>query len=92
MMTDEWGGYNGLAPKFNHFIVSHGKGQYVSGDCHTNGMENFWSLLKRGIIGQYHYVSAKHLNSYVNEFCFRYNNRANVNVFDLTILKSVNLG
>jgi len=91
IMTDEWGGYNGLSPKFRHSIVSHGKGEYVSGDCHTNGMENFWSLLKRGIIGQYHYISAKHLNNYVNEFCFRYNNRNNIDVFDLTIQKAVNI-
>ena len=64
---------------------------YVQGLAHTNTMENFWSLLKRGVIGQYHYVSAKHLNKYVDEFCFRYNNRDNVNIFENTIQNAVNL-
>jgi len=91
IMTDEWAGYNGLAKAYSHFKVSHGKGEYVNGDIHTNGMENFWSLLKRGIFGQYHNLSEKHLNKYITEFCFRYNNRKNEDVFNLTIYKGVNL-
>lgn len=91
MMTDEWTSYKGLSPKFVHMVVSHGQGQYVKGECHTNTMENFWSILKRGIIGQYHKVSCKYLNQYINEFCFRYNNRDNNQIFDLTLLKAVNL-
>jgi transposase-like protein len=73
--TDEWGGYNGLSSTFHHKRVDHSIGEYVSGSTHTNGMENFWSLLKRGITGIYHSVSEKHTQKYVDEFVFRYNSR-----------------
>lgn len=75
VMTDEWTAYKGLDARFNHAIVKHGEGIYVVGDCHTNTIEGFWSLLKRGIVGIYHQVSVKHLDKYVDEFEFRYNNR-----------------
>lgn len=91
MSTDEWKSYIGLAPKFKHLVVSHGSGEYVKGEAHTNGLENFWSMLKRGIVGQYHQISAKYLNHYVDEFCFRYNNRRNTEIFNITIQKSVSL-
>lgn len=89
LMTDEWRSYRGLDMKYIHSIVCHNRGQYVDGIKHTNTIESFWSLLKRGIIGQYHYVTAKYLNKYIDEFCFRYNNRSNVQIFDLTIQKAV---
>ena len=83
LMTDEWGASNHLEKKnYKHSRVNHGKGNYVTGVAHTNTIESFWSLLKRGIIGQYHHVTEKHLNSYINEFCFRYNKRGNEAVFD----------
>src|SRR3989344_5909457 len=91
IMTDEWGAYNGLSEKFTHGVVSHGEGQYVNGIAHTNTIEGFWALLKRGIFGQYHQVSKKHLNKYINEFCFRYNYRNDASVFDLLLSKSVSL-
>lgn len=91
LSTDEWRGYNGLEKRFKRLIVAHGLGQYVDGQAHTNGLENFWSLFKRGFVGQYHQLSDKYLNKYVTEFCFRYNNRGNDVVFDLTIQKAVNL-
>lgn len=75
LITDEWGGYNGLNKNYNHNVIQHGKGQYVIGDVHTNNLEGFWSLLKRGIIGIYHQVSEKHLEKYCSEFNFRYNSR-----------------
>jgi hypothetical protein len=56
-------------------------------DIHTNGVEGFWSLLKRGIQGNFHHISRKFLQNYVDEFCFKYNNRANDNVFDSIIKK-----
>jgi len=91
VMSDEWRSYNGLSAKFKHDIVSHGAGQYVNGTAHTNTLEGFWSLLKRGIVGQYHQVSKKHLNKYINEFCFRYNYRDNESVFELLLAKSVSI-
>ena len=56
--------------------VNHGQGVYVSGDVHTNTIEGFWATVKRGISGNYHAVSTKYLQSYLDEFCFGYNNRA----------------
>jgi transposase-like protein len=73
--TDEWRGYKGLGTTFKHTVVKHKSGQYVIGDSHTNTLEGFWSLLKRGLNGIYHKVSKKHLQKYVNEFVFRYNTR-----------------
>lgn len=74
--SDEWGGYTGLNRYYNHEIVDHGRGQYVSDTgATTNAVEGFWSHLKRGIIGIYHQVSRKHLQGYANEFVFRYNFR-----------------
>ena len=73
--TDEWSGYAGVAKVYDHQIVKHGEGQYVNGRVHTNTIEGFWSLLKRGIIGIYHSTSEKHLQKYVDEFVFRYNSR-----------------
>lgn len=91
IMTDEFKSYNGLEKKFVHSIVSHGIGNYVNGEAHTNTIEGFWSLLKRGIVGQYHYVTAKHIDKYITEFCFRYNNRDNENIFELTLGKALNV-
>lgn len=73
--TDEHNGYKGLAQLFKHKHVQHSAGEYVQGDCHTNGLEGFWSLLKRSLTGIYHSVSAKHLQQYVDESVFRYNTR-----------------
>lgn len=89
IMTDEWGAYNGLAVKYVHQTVSHGTGQYVNGNAHTNSIEGFWALLKRGIVGQYHKVSARHLNKYIDEFCFRYNNRDVELAFNLALQRAV---
>lgn len=93
LSTDEWRGYNKMSAHFQHMVCNHGQGLYVSGDAHTNGMENFWSLFKRGIVGQYHQVSERYLDKYLAEFCFRYSNRdvAAPLVFNMVITKSVNL-
>lgn len=58
-----------------HDTITHSAGQYVNGECHTNTVEGFFGLLKRGIVGIYHYVSPKHLDNYLQEFTFRYNSR-----------------
>ena len=73
--TDEWVGYNKLKRVYDHSVVKHNAHQYVNGRVHTNTIEGFWSLLKRGIFGIYHFTSKKHLQLYVDEFVFRYNNR-----------------
>jgi transposase-like protein len=73
--TDEWKSYRKLSQNYDHKFIKHSANQYVDGSVHTNNIENFWSLLKRGIDGIYHHVSDKHLSRYVNEYTFRYNNR-----------------
>ena len=76
--TDEWPAYRGIAGQdTEHEAVKHREGEYVKGDVHTNSLENVWSLLKRSIIGSYHQVSAKHLDAYLDELEFRFNNRDN---------------
>ena len=57
----------------------------MRGNVHTNNIESFWSLLKRGIIGNYHHVSKDYLPLYLNEFSFRFNNRKNPDILDLII-------
>lgn len=64
-----------LEIKIRHNIVDHSRGQYVDGNTTTNGIENFWSHLKRSIIGVYYKVSQKHLQKYANEIAFRFNTR-----------------
>jgi transposase-like protein len=73
--TDEWRSYKPLKHDFEHSFVNHSANEYVDGSVHTNNLENFWSLLKRGINGIYHHCSDKHLHRYVNEYTYRYNNR-----------------
>lgn len=67
--------YTTLEGEYRHRAVQHSVGTYVIGDVHTNGIESFWSLLKRGIVGVYHQVSTKHLDRYVSEFVGRHNLR-----------------
>jgi transposase-like protein len=76
--TDEAVGYDGLAKKYAHEVVNHME-TYVNGRVHTNGIENFWSLLKRGLKGTYVAVEPFHLFRYVDEQVFRYNNRKDLN-------------
>lgn len=75
VVTDEFAGYRGLNSKgYIHHTVNHSAGEYVRHFCiHTNGIESFWALLKRGHYGIYHFMSPKHLHRYVNEFSFRQN-------------------
>ena len=75
--TDDAVGYNKLHYRFVHDVVNHAE-EYVRGHVHTNGLENFWSLLKRGLRGTYVAVEPFHLSRYVDEQVFRFNNRKNV--------------
>jgi hypothetical protein len=74
LYTDKWVGYRGLIGYIRQ-TVDHGAKEYVIGDCHTNGIESFWALFKRGYHGIYHFMSKKHLQRYVDEFAFRVNRR-----------------
>lgn len=82
IMTDEFKAY-GKLPKlgYKRSGIKHGKNHWVKGDIYTNTIEGFWSQLKRSISGTYHSVSSQHLQSYVDEFAFRYNHRA-LPIFD----------
>jgi len=73
--TDEWMGYDKVGALYHREFVDHGKGQYSTGNITTNRIENFWSIIKRGIIGVYQMASRKHLQKYVDEFVWRYNVR-----------------
>lgn len=75
VVTDEWKAYNGLSGNYDHAVIKHSAKEYVNGKAHTNTIEGFWSHFKRGIDGIYHWVSVKHLQSYVDEFALRYNSR-----------------
>jgi hypothetical protein len=75
VFTDGHRGYDGLRLDFVHETVSH-MDEYVRGEVHTNGIENFWSLLRRSLNGTYVAVEPFHLSRYVDEQAFRYNNRA----------------
>lgn len=86
LVTDEYRGYSRVSKILKHYTVNH-QFEYANGEIHTNTIESFWALLKRGIIGQFHKVSAQYLGKYIDEFCFRYNKR-NVNassVFNSTV-------
>lgn len=86
LATDEHSGYQNLVDEgYRHRVVRHSAEQYVRGTVHTNTMESFWSLLKRGVMGTYHNVSRKYLPLYLNEFVFRHNNRGNGDMFGAAV-------
>lgn len=88
--TDQWPAYKGIADaNTRHETVNHSIHEWVNGDVHTNTVENVWSLLKRSIIGSYHKVSVKHLDAYLDELEFRFNNRKNDFLFRDTLTKLV---
>jgi transposase len=78
IFTDELKAYHGIGNMtngYNHHRINHSEGVYVTGNVHTNTIEGFWSLVKRGIGGTHHMVSEKYLQEYLNEYAFRYNRR-----------------
>ena len=83
LMTDDAGQYRPIGREFaRHESVNHGIEEYVRGDAHSNTVEGFFSILKRGVIGVYHHVSEAHLHRYLSEFDFRYSNRIALGVND----------
>ena len=90
IMTDEWMGYHGIEDhNTRHEVVRHKADEYVRGQVHTNTVEGVWSLFKRSIVGSYHQLSAKHLQAYLDEMAFRFNNRENPYLFRDTLLKLI---
>ena len=75
LVTDGLPVYQKVGRKYDHKVVNHSEGQYKSGSFHTNSIENYWSLLSRGLYGTYHQVSDKHLHRYCDEFAYRFNSR-----------------
>jgi len=88
LITDEYKGYLGIKHIMPHKTIDHSY-WYVNGDVHTNNIESFWAILKRGIVGQYHKVSLRYLPKYIDEFTFRFNNRKHEDLFGLTINRAV---
>jgi transposase-like protein len=81
--TDESPAYKRLAKEgMPHETVNHAREEYVRGNVHTQNLDSFWSLVKRGVMGTFHKVSAKHLPLYLNEFSYRHNHRNDPNMFD----------
>jgi hypothetical protein len=82
LCTDDAGQYRHMGRDFRHEVVNHGAEEYVRGQFHTNSVEGFFSILKRGIVGCYFHVSEAHLHRYLAEFDFRYSNREKLGVDD----------
>ncbi len=90
IITDEWPAYRGVADAdTTHETVNHSAEEWVRGDVHTNTVEGVWSLFKRSVTGSYHKLSAKHLDSYLDELEWRFNNRKNKYLFRDTLLKLI---
>lgn len=90
IITDEWPAYLGIEDHdTDHETVNHSIEEWVRGNIHTNSIENVWSLFKRSIVGSYHKISAKHLDSYLDELEWRFNNRDNPWLFRDTLMKLV---
>jgi transposase-like protein len=88
LVTDEFGGYFYISTFMPHMVVRH-KVWYVDGEAHTNSIESFWALLKRGLVGQYHKVSLRYLPRYIDEFSYRFNHRNDADVFDRTLARGL---
>jgi transposase-like protein len=89
IISDEFRGYDPLtAHKFVHLRIDHQKAFSDHGGVHTNNIESFWAVLKRGVYGIYHHISLEYMQRYVDEFCFRYNNR-DIDMFNLILKQSI---
>jgi len=91
LITDEYAGYVHIQRFMPHETVNH-QVWYVDGHKHTNTIECFWALLKRGIVGQFHKVTLRHLPKYIDEFCYRFNHRDIPDLFGLTLNRAVGRG
>lgn len=90
VFTDEWIGYHGLAAQaYLHKRINHSERIYVSGDTHTQTIDGFWGLVKNGLRGVYHSVGKGYLQSYLNEYSFRYNHRFDVDPMFATFMHQI---
>ncbi|MBI4213616.1 MAG: IS1595 family transposase [Chloroflexi bacterium] len=88
--TDEYSGYDGIGDENTvHETVNHGAEEWVRADVHTNTVEGVWSLFKRSIVGSYHRLSTKHMEAYLDEMAWRFNNRENPYLFRDTLTRLV---
>jgi transposase-like protein len=87
LASDDLRAYDKLDKEYPHGFVRHNDKEYVVGAVHTNTIEGFWSLVKRGVVGTFHKVSAKYMPLYVAEFQFRYNNRDNMDIFGAAVAR-----
>jgi transposase-like protein len=89
IVTDKFSGYNVFKnTEHLHLKIDHSKG-YSNGDIYVNNIESFWAILKRGVYGIYHHISIEYLQNYIDEFCFRFNNRKNGDMFDVVLQQAV---
>ncbi len=86
VVIDELSSYNRLFGTYRHEVINHIR-EWVRGNIHTNTIENFWSLFKRGLMGSFHKVSVKHLHRYLAEFTYRFNRREEENLFVQTLAR-----
>ena len=90
IVSDGFGAYHGLRKEYkDHQIVNHEKDEFVRGIFHTNNIEGFWSLVKRGIVGQYHKITRKYLQNYLDEFSFKFNFKDAENIFEILVCNAV---
>jgi transposase-like protein len=90
LITDEYKGYSGIIRFMSHEVVKHQE-RFVDGERHTNTLESFWALFKRGFYGQYHQLSVQHMQKYFDEFCYRHNYRDHSDLFALTISRGLGI-
>lgn len=92
LMTDEYKSYNKMSSIMQHETINHSY-EYAKGDIHTNTIESFWAILKRGITGQFHKVSKQYLQIYLDEFEYRYNrrNQNSIDVFNNFLVRSIDV-
>jgi transposase len=90
LFTDDWQAYRPLRREFlDHRIINHSAGRYVDGEAHTNTIEGFFGNMKTGMRGAYKKVSERYLQSYANEYAWRYNNRRNGGLFNALLARAV---
>ena len=82
LLTDDYRGYKPFKRVIPHYSVNHSKGEYSRNGINTNSIESFWAIVKRGMFGQFHWVSKKYLSRYMDEFFWRFNNRDSESNFD----------